>query len=92
MKDIKKLNLTEIEKVNGGADEEAVAMIDDIEALEALGIEVSPDAVPLPSSTSSVNRTNEQIRRLMLRNNNILARRRRVRTTVASRTQRGPLF
>lgn len=56
MKDTKKLNLKEMEKVTGGAESE------EIEMLAALGIEADPDAVALPSATSSMSI--EQYRRI----------------------------
>ena len=60
MKDTKKLNLKEMEKVTGGAESE------EIEMLAALRIEAGPDAVELPSVTSSMS-IEEQYRRIQQR-------------------------
>jgi len=49
MKDTKNLKLKEMEMVTGGAESE------EIEMLAALGIEADPDAVELPSVTSSMS-------------------------------------
>ena len=91
MKDIKTLNMKEMEKVNGGADTEAVAMIDDIDELEALGIEVDPDAVALPASSEGNQLTTEQFRRMLLRRNSD-SRVRRATRTVTRRALRPRLF
>lgn len=76
MKDIKKLNIEEMEKVTGGAD------IDDIAALEELGIEVNPDAVPLPSATTTPNQNIDLARRLLQKRRTDLIRQRRGRTSI----------
>ncbi len=80
MKDTKNLKLKEMEKVTGGAESE------EIEMLAALGIEADPDAVELPSVTSSMSI--EQYRRIQqqqridalriraLRNHGVTVRRR----------------
>lgn len=80
MKDTKKLNLKEMEKVTGGAESE------EIEMLAALGIEADPDAVALPSATSSMSieqyRRIQQLQRIddlrirTLRNHGVTVRRR----------------
>lgn len=80
MKDTKNLKLKELEKVTGGAESE------EIEMLAALGIEADPDAVELPSVTSSMSieqyRRIQQLQRIdalrirALRNHGVTVRRR----------------
>ena len=79
MKDIKKLNIEEMEKVTGGAD------MDDIAALEELGIEVNPDAVLLPSATTTPNQNIDLARRLLRKRQSDLIRQRRLRTGITVR-------
>ena len=81
MKDTKDLKLKDMEKVTGGAESE------EIEMLAALGIEADPDAVALPSATSSMS-IEERYRRIQqqqriddlrirtLRNHGVTVRRR----------------